>query len=298
MEPEPQNVMAFIQEQVAAIQARLETEFTAQLNSQLQAAMAQQQAALHQQRARAIKPPSNMENFSGKLGENPQEWAFTMDTSFNACQTPAHARLGFAATCLRDSARTWWRTRSADADAPTTWEGFKAELITAFQPINPVKVARDKLARLTQTNSVRLYASTFKSLALEIPGMTDDERKDRFIRGLKKNTQKEVELREPATFEEAVRIAERYDAISYRMHNFESVSGASSRGNPQGPVPMELGSISQSKSDKDKFKYEKLTPQLREQLEREGKCTYCRTAGHNIKECKKLQARHPNQGRQ
>jgi hypothetical protein len=42
---------------------------------------------------------------------------------------------------------------------------------------------------------MRSYATAFKTVALEFPGVTDDEKRDRFVRGLKANTQREVELK-------------------------------------------------------------------------------------------------------
>lgn len=38
-----------------------------------------------------------------------------------------------------------------------------------------------------------------------------------------------MELRNPPTFEDAVGMAERYDAVSYRIHTYESVAGGLTR---------------------------------------------------------------------
>ena len=49
-----------------------------------------------------------------------------------------------------------------------------------------------------------------------IPNVSEGEMMDRFVRGLKPMVQREVDLRDPQTFEEAVRVAERVDAINFR----------------------------------------------------------------------------------
>ena len=298
MNPEMNDVPGFVEAHI--------NELRQQFQQELQAALEQQRMQLleqfRQNGSGSTRMPTNLEKFSGKLGENPQEWAFTMDASFNASHVLEQDKVNIAITCLRDAARTWWRNRLMEPNPPANWNDFVVELIQAFQSINPVKEARDRLARLKQTKSVRAYATAFKATALEIPGITDDEKRDRFIRGLKSNTQKEVELRDPATFEDAVGVAERYDAISYRIHNYESAAGGLARnmsGNGQRSTtfseaqPMELGNINQASKT-----FTKLTPEIREQLKQEGRCLYCREKGHVVQNCQKLKTKHPKDQRQ
>ena len=293
MNPELNDVPGFVEAHI--------NELRQQFQQELQAALEQQRIQLAGG-ANAPRIPRNLEKFSGKIGESPHQWIFTMEAAFNACHTPDADRMNIAVTCLRETAQIWWRNRIMEANPPDNWLRFSMEMIQAFQVVNSVKDARDKLARLRQTKSVRNYATTFKALALEIPGITDDEKKDRFIRGLKTNTQKEVELRDPSSFEEAVIIAERYDAVSYRIHNYESAAGGMAR-NGKGlsqhqsvfsdAQPMELGNINQTSKT-----FAKLTPEIREQLKREGRCLYCREKGHIVGDCEKLKNKHPKGRRQ
>lgn len=297
MNPEMNDVPGFVEGHI--------NELRQQFQQELQAALEQQRMQLleqFRQNGGLTRMPPNLEKFCGKIGESPHQWIFTMDAAFNACHTPDVDRMNIAITCLRESAQIWWRNRMMEPNPPDNWLRFSMELIQTFQVVNSVKDARDKLARLRQTKSVRTYATAFKAIALEIPGITDDEKRDRFIRGLKTNTQKEVELRDPATFEEAVGIAERYDAVSYRIHNYESVVGGLARnmgGNGQRSTafseaqPMELGNINQASKT-----FTKLTPEIREQLKREGRCLYCREKGHIVENCHKLKTKHPKGDRQ
>ncbi|KAL1914576.1 uncharacterized protein VTP21DRAFT_8201 [Calcarisporiella thermophila] len=130
-----------------------------------------------------------------------------------------------------------------------------------FQPINSVKRVRDKLADLRQRRSVQEYAVTFRSLAMQIPGITEEELIDKFIRGL------ELE-------------AERYDAVYFRGRmRFEYNTRAStSHENHNGPRPMELDVIQARR---------RLDEHEKEQLRKSGSCFFCRKKGHIAQTCPK-----------
>jgi hypothetical protein len=50
---------------------------------------------------------------------------------------------------------------------------------------------------------------------MRIPGLSQTQILDKFIRGLKPKTRIEVELRDPKTSDEAYRLADRFDRIVY-----------------------------------------------------------------------------------
>lgn len=99
-----------------------------------------------------------------------------------------------------------------------TWAAFYEALTLEFQPINTTKIARDKLAELRQRNSVQAYVFEFRNVVAEVPNMSEEEKVDKFIRGLKEKTRQEVDIRDPKSLEEAIRIADRYDTISFQNH--------------------------------------------------------------------------------
>jgi hypothetical protein len=90
----------------------------------------------------------------------------------------------FATTLLRERADAWFRTMENTEDAPSTWLEFKRLLIEFFRPENAVRMARDKLATLTQNGDLVDYINTFMDIKLALPGMNDEESCDKFIRGL------------------------------------------------------------------------------------------------------------------
>jgi hypothetical protein len=52
-----------------------------------------------------------------------------------------------------------------------------------------------------------------QELAMQVSDMTDAELLDRFMRGLKPRMRMEVTMREPQSFNEAVKFADRYDSL-------------------------------------------------------------------------------------
>ncbi len=85
------------------------------------------------------------------------------------------------------------------------------------------------------------YATAFRNIVVNIPTMTDEEKKFRFIYGLRQRTREEVRIRNPDTFEAAVQLAVRFDAIYRPGSRF----GSHSFGSSSEPVPMELGVINE-----------------------------------------------------
>ncbi len=205
--------------------------------------------------------------------------------------TDERKQVEFAASLLQGHASLWYQTKAGNGDTLpfSTWEEFSTALKKQFTPVNQAKRARDKLADLRQTSSARKYITDFLSLGLEIPDLAPVEQLDRFIRGLKPHIRRELELKGVATFEEATTLAERVDEITYR-------SSYRGTGQPaptprQGPEPMDIGT---TRVDGAK---QRLTPELREQLRKEGRCRYCREVGHDLDVCPtKPSRRFPHQG--
>ena len=130
----------------------------------------------------------------------------------------------------------------------TGWEEFCAAIQIAFEPVNRFKIARDKLAEVKQRGSVQAYAYEFRNIITDVPGITEDEKVDKFVRGLKERTRQEVDIRDPKSLDEAVRIADRFDSITFHSHR---------RVNPNtnfvkpGPTPMEIDTIRTTKGIKE-----------------------------------------------
>jgi hypothetical protein len=210
-----------------------------------------------------------------------------VDTFFDAARTPAAGRVPYAATLLRGNALTWWQSLSP-LQRPTEWEAFKDAIIQYNQPVSSVTVARDKLAQLTQRTSVAAYVKDFKDLALNIPNFSEDERLDRFKRGLKHDVRLHVALANPSSFEQAVTIAGQVDDIMFAHRRGARTEARTSYRTPDisHPTPMELDSITRDKPTTN-FKDSRSTSDRRSEELRKGLCFYCKEHGHLAKSCPK-----------
>ena len=193
---------------------------------------------------------------------------------------------------------------------------FQNELINMFKPVNSKKIARDKLAMLKQTNSVAKYNFDFTQLCLEINDISESEKLDKYVRGLKDRIRVEVELAEPTTLPQAMSKAQRIDNITYQSrmgHNNGYTPGAFNRDSNA----MELGVMDGNDSiqhdetlnairngsgyrNKAEFKNNNIQPKSRRftplqrlsqeefsYCQRNRLCLKCKEPGHTARYCNK-----------
>jgi hypothetical protein len=120
---------------------------------------------------------------------------------------------------------------------------------------------------------------------------------DKFLRGLKPKTRMELELKDPQTLAEAIRLADRFDSIVYRKTvpltpstPLPSHSGEyESRGEPMQLDVMRTKPKIPSTPKTPALK--KLTTEERTHLRNLGACFRCRKPGHVSRECSDKQPR-------
>jgi hypothetical protein len=146
-----------------------------------------------------------------------ENFLFDCEQYFVAKGIPSDKQVFFASALLEGSAKTWWRflcqRPGLELDTLFVWQTFHDQFLDRFRAVNANRHARDQLANLKQEGSVRTYAQKMQELAVQIPSVQDDELKDRFIRGLKTRTRMEVTMRDPETFEDAVKLANKFDSL-------------------------------------------------------------------------------------
>jgi hypothetical protein len=225
-----------------------------------------------------LKLPA-LSKYSGHKGEDLLAWLFQANEQLSLLQiNDDETRIVFTGTSLTGNAQTWYRAVRMEGSV-TTWADFQNSLKAHFYPIDPVKHARDQLHPLVQTGSVRDYTAHFRHLISIIGTMSEDEKLDRYIRGLKTRTRGQVELKEPPTFNEACRLAEMIDVSNDRIFGG---FGQPNRPRRQGPEPMDLNYVS---DPREKPKFTKLTPEEKERRRREGLCLYCGSNKHQLDGC-------------
>ena len=245
-----------------------------------------------------IKPPKPA-TYDGRT--DPEIWLFNVDLYFSATGIVMDFhKITYADTLLRGDALV----RRKTITLPPTWAEWKALIISAHQAVNPSETARDRLARLRQTTSVRAYAGLFRTVTLAIPTITDEEKKDRFIRGLKPKIMNELKVKSPATFDEAVQMAVRLDALgmwnpgdfpplgttgeSSQDSSYDAPYDISFDPSADGPTPMDLSVINRPSAatcDPRPAPRTHLTDREREEFRRKGICFKCRRPGHIAREC-------------
>lgn len=228
---------------------------------------------------RDVKPPL----FYGEKDCSEFEtWEFQME-QYLALQTTLteDAKLKVVGLSLRGAAAATYRDfcNLPVGMRPVTWKDLTVALRSIFLPIGRSKLARDELADFKQEKkTLAVYTTEIRKLFMAIPSIAEDEKIDRYIRGLSnKFLKKEIFVQEPKTFEEAVKIATRHDSFNKGMFNNDrnnhgNKSHERSR-NDHGPAPMELGTMRSGSKSKNP---DKPPP---------GKCFICKQPGHWRKDC-------------
>lgn len=314
MEPEFEN--HFLREKIAQLTAHLEQQNA--LMAQREAQLAQQMTQLNQreahlnqqsiqvaeqttrfqqqlQESQAVSkrlPPSiklpAIDKYSGDKREDILAWLFKVNEQITLSSVQGDDfKIAFAGTALIGNAATWYRAVKMTNEI-TTWDDFQTALKSNFYPIDPVKQARDQLHILVQSTSVRDYTANFRHLCTIIGKISEEEKLDRYVRGLKTRTRFQVELKQPSTFDEACRLAEIIDVSNDRIFSNIHTNRATQQ-QPQhhkprrdGPVPMEVNTMPEPK---EKPKFKKLTPEEKERRRREGLCVYCGSDKHQLEAC-------------
>ena len=144
-------------------------------------------------------------------------WMFSVDQYFILTDMPVYKQGPFVSTLLCDEALLWYRANyeNWDSTVPLTWSTLRNAMREYFAPPNEDRRLQDEWANLKQFGTVFEYVSVLTALAMQLPGLSQTQILDKFIRGLKSKTRIEVELRDPKTPEEAYRLADRFDRIVY-----------------------------------------------------------------------------------
>ena len=152
-----------------------------------------------------------------------------------------NTRVSFASTLMKCTAVQWWYMLVQSGQAPGNWEEFLAKVRLQFIPRDSVERARDKLRGLHQKSSVLSYLNEFRNTMKMIPGISEDEKLDEFVSGLKRYIHLKVRKSRPADFESAAQVALTIDSALFETNMyFQSSNGG---GSSSGPTPMEIGNV-------------------------------------------------------
>ena len=220
---------------------------------------------------------ASMPTFHGKPNESVDEFMFEAklfmngkNIDFDRLENQSRVVAMLAAN-LRGGAASWYHSRIViDEETIDSIGEFEQALKDEFVPADQQQRLRAALRACKQTTGVEDYVSRFRHIIAQIRGMSQIDKVDHFVVGLKPETQKEVNYLCCETLKEAISAAQAYE----RAH-FGGQAIRRSRVAPpaQGPEPMDISAVSARPSQ--------------EECRRQGLCFYCREAGHRISACPK-----------
>ena len=94
----------------------------------------------------------------------------------------------------------WWKNTARICSY--NWVSFRNDLINRFQGVEE-KDFFAKITRLQQKNSVDEYTCEWEALSTRVPELTNDQRLQTYIHGIKQHIRDELELHSISTMEKA-----------------------------------------------------------------------------------------------
>ena len=274
-------------------------------------------------RFRKLHPPT----FSHREKQDPIDWMYEVEMLMELAELPnAATKIAAIPLVLVDRALIWWKSEEAHGTIPTYFDGeggYKEYFLAYHSSPDPARKIRDQLDELKQTGSVSHYTAQFRTL-ISRAKMTDEEIQHKYLKHLKTEVQNQVYLGLAAggldTFEKLAAYAETTDTVlfnnrrrfnrpppseahrnsrtyqdirnnpRYHVQRYNQPRYVANRSDANGVAPMDVGALPHG---------ERLSPELKIKLTREGKCFYCRTGNHLAINCPlKQQHRSPNVRRQ
>lgn len=205
--------------------------------------------------------PNKPESFAGSrdfLTVN--TWLYKMTQYFslmelaNSSSISDHTKITFASTMLSGSAAIWWYTTAQTQGVPTTWTMFEEAVRKEFIPTDHERRARDKLRSCRQSKCVSEYITRFRNVTLLVPGISEGEKWDRFVSGLKPQLAFEIRKENCMEFEESCRIALRIEsALLGCKFSYDKMPDVEGQYQNSAPAPMEIGNFEGHRGNRRQF---------------------------------------------
>ncbi|GJU82711.1 putative reverse transcriptase domain-containing protein [Tanacetum coccineum] len=156
--------------------------------------------------------PLNFKGTEGVVGLI--RWFEKMETVFHISNCPKKYQVKYATCTLLNSALTWWNSHKStigtEAAFAMSWRELMKLMTEVYSPRNEIQNMESKLWNLTlKNNDLAAYTQRFQELTMMCTKMVPEEedRVEKFIRGLPDNIQGNVIAAEPTRLQDAVRIA-------------------------------------------------------------------------------------------
>ena len=235
--------------------------------------------------------------YKGEPNENVVVWLRQVKNIFHAQGILDEGNMvHYAATGLEDAALHWFVNKVKDATtgpAFNTWAEFCKSLKESFQPPNYQHYLRTQLKNLRQTSTVQEYGMRFRNIIEQIDNMNELDKVSYFVDGLKGATRMEIAYQSPENFEEAWKLAIRFDTAMFGLgkpktnyQGFSTFQGgkhqqSSRKGNYNNhstPMELDYAGTSNYNSYKGNSKGNWKQPM-------KGNCHNCGKPGHYKRDC-------------
>lgn len=172
---------------------------------------AAKQAACH-----SYKAPKPQLFHGGRDALATRDWLEQLERYCKRTTLPPTEWTSAAIDHLRGTALTWFRMSHLRETTP--WDAFKTEFTKEFKPSDHEHSILMELRDLKQASvkEISAYINRFRDLALQLDNPADDMLREYFIAGLVEKTQIQVQIANPDTWQEAVKVAERINGVYAR----------------------------------------------------------------------------------
>ncbi|KAJ0398062.1 hypothetical protein ATCC90586_001664 [Pythium insidiosum] len=207
-----------------------------------------------------------MRKYHGRPDESVDEFIFEAklfmsgkNIDYNRHENQARV-VAMVASNLRSGAASWYHSRvMVDRMPITNIDEFEQALTAEFIPPDQQQRLRAALRACRQTGHVDDYVARFRKIIAQVREMSQLDKVDRFVEGLKPETKKEVNYLRCTTLTEAIAAAQAYE----RDHFGGERPPRRPRSNgDSGPEPMDLSNAGVVKPTKDMCRQQNLCPNV------------------------------------
>ncbi|VFQ73335.1 unnamed protein product [Cuscuta campestris] len=230
-------------------------------------------------------------------GDDPAGWIFRIHNYFDYFQTPECERLQLVTMLIDYPASDWFRYYQTNTGG-TSWEAF---LIAVRQRFDPEYYENyiGSLSKLQQSTTVLDYQTAFESILNKISGVPEQTLIAMYVSSLRQPVQREVNLRNPRTLQEAFGLARELSACHNESSSFRrpwsgrqpvhSTSSTPTASPASVTVPgVSSTGKSSTPSAAQQLPIVKVTSAQKNERSKKGLCWYCDdkwVPGHHCKGC-------------
>ena len=176
---------------------------------------------------------------------------------------------------LSEDAVVWYRA----LDRSYNWTDLKQEFLRRFRDPRAEQNARSKLHQLEQTGPAKKYTEEFKRLCACIADLTESDKLQTYLNGLRADLRMHLAVLKVTTFEQAVHSAEELDEIAHQER-------ARLAKKSQSPKAEKVSRVTEKLRDR-KGGGDDAKAKERRELRAKGACYLCKQPGHMQSACPK-----------